>query len=109
MVLSRPFVYLQSRNKKAGYSMHVCQQAKLSSKVRCPLCGQDFLIYAESGISAVDTMSRRVIEHALRIHHTPRSPSASAHPDTTFQIPNWSGAQPFLASAALSNLLDGSL
>ena len=89
--------------------MHVCQPARLSSKVRCPICGQDFLIYAESGISAVDTMSRRVIEHALRTHHTPRSMSASAHPGFTFHIPNWSGAQPFLASATLSDLLDGSL
>jgi len=52
--------------------MHVCQQAKLSSRVTCPICGQDFLIYAEIGISAVDTMSRRVIEHALRTHHTSR-------------------------------------
>ncbi len=89
--------------------MHVCQPARLSSKVRCPICGQDFLIYAESGISSVDTMSRRVIEHALRTHHTPRSMSASAHPGFTFHIPNWSGAQPFLASATLSDLLDGSL
>jgi hypothetical protein len=89
--------------------MHVCQEAKLSTMVRCPICGQHFLIYAESGVSAVDTMSRRVIEHALRTHHTPRSTSPSAHPSSTFHIRNWSGAQPFLASAALSNLLDGAL
>jgi hypothetical protein len=89
--------------------MHVCQQAKISSKVRCPVCGQDFLVYAESGISALDTMSRRVIEHALRTHHTSRLTSASAHPDTTFHIPNWSGDNPFLASAAKSNLLNSPL
>ena len=88
--------------------MHVCQPAKLSSRIRCPLCGQDFLIYAESGVSAVDTMSRRVIEHALRTHHTPRSTSASAHPGSPFHIRNWAGAQPFLASAALNNVRDGS-
>jgi hypothetical protein len=89
--------------------MHVCQPAKLSSKVSCPLCGQAFLIYAENGISAVDTMSLRVIEHALRSHHTPLATSPSAHPESTFHIPNWSGSQPFLASAALSDLLDGGL
>jgi hypothetical protein len=89
--------------------MHVCQPAKLSSKVRCPICGQGFLIYAESGVPAADTMSRRVIEHALRTHHTPRSTSPSAHPGSTFHIRNWSGAQPFLASAALSDLLDGAI
>jgi len=86
--------------------MHVCQEAKLSSRVRCPICGQDFLIYAESGISAVDTMSRRVIEHALRTHHTPRSTTASAHPGPTFPIRNWTGNQPFLASAALNDVPD---
>jgi hypothetical protein len=88
--------------------MHVCRPAKLSSKVSCPLCGQAFLIYAESGISAVDTMSLRVIEHALRGHHILGATSPRAHPESTFHIPNWSGAQPFLASAALSDLLDGS-
>jgi hypothetical protein len=89
--------------------MHVSQETKLSSKVRCPICGQDFLIYAESGVSAVDTMSRRIIEHTLRNHHTPHSTSVSAHPGSTFHIPNWSGTQPFLASATLSDLLDSSL
>ena len=85
--------------------MHVCQEAKLSSKVRCPICGQDFLIYAES-LSAVDMMGRRVIEHALRSHHTRRLTSASAHPESTFTIRNWSGAQPFTASAVLAAVLD---
>ncbi|HEX3372700.1 MAG TPA: hypothetical protein VHS13_00750 [Edaphobacter sp.] len=89
--------------------MHVCQEAKLSSMIRCPICGQDFLIYAEGGVSAVDTMNRRVIEHALRTHHTPHSTTPSAHPGSTFHIPNWSGTQPFLASAALSDLLDGAI
>ena len=89
--------------------MHVCQQVKLAFRVRCPLCKQDFLIYAESGAEALDTMSRRVIEHALRTHHTPSATSPSAHPGSSFQIRNWSGAQPFVASAALSDLLDSSL
>jgi hypothetical protein len=88
--------------------MHVCQPAKLSSRIRCPLCGQEFLIYAESGVSAVDTMNRRVIEHVLRTHHTPHSTSASAHPGSPFHIRNWAGAQPFLASAAMNNARDGS-
>jgi hypothetical protein len=49
-------------------------------------------------------MSRRVIEHALRSHHTPRLTTARAHPDTTFSIRNWSGAQPFLASPVPGDL-----
>jgi hypothetical protein len=54
-------------------------------------------------------MSRRVIEHALRTHHTRHSTTPSAHPGSTFHIPNWSGTQPFLASPALSDLLDNSI
>jgi hypothetical protein len=86
--------------------MHVCQEAKFSSKVRCPICGQNFLIYAKSGLPADDTMSRRVIEYALRTHHTPSLTSGSAHPASTFHIRNWSGAQPFLASPAPGNLVE---
>jgi hypothetical protein len=83
--------------------MHAFQPAKFSSTIRCPICGQEFFIYA---VSAVDMMSRRVIEHALRSHHTPRLTTARAHPDSTFSIRNWSGAQPFLASAVPGDLLD---
>jgi hypothetical protein len=54
-------------------------------------------------------MSRRVIEHALRTHHTRHSTTPSAHPGSTFHIRNWSGTQPFVASAALSDLVDGVL
>ncbi len=89
--------------------MPLWQQANHASHVRCPVCGQSFLIYAESGVSAVDTMNRRAIEHALRAHHASPSTSPGAHPGTTFLIPNRSGAQPFTASAALGELLDSAL
>jgi hypothetical protein len=89
--------------------MHLCQPSKLSANVRCPVCGQGFLIYAEHGIHAGHNINRRIIQHVLRTHHTTHSISSSAHPDRTFHIPNWSGSQPFLASASLSNLLDSSL
>jgi len=89
--------------------MHSCQQSKLSASVRCPVCGQGFLIYAESGMQASHNISRRLIQHALRTHHAVQNTSSSAHPGSTFHIPGWSGAQPFLASASLSNLLDNAL
>jgi hypothetical protein len=54
-------------------------------------------------------MSCRVVEHALRSHHTPASVTPSAHPGSTFHIPNWNGTRPFLASAALSDLLDSAI
>lgn len=89
--------------------MHLCQPSKLSSSVCCPVCGQGFLIYAEQGIEAGHNINRRMIQHVLRTHHTAHSASASAHPDGTFHIPSWSGAQPLLASASLSNLLDSAI
>lgn len=89
--------------------MNSSQSSKLSSNVRCPVCGQGFLIYAEQGILADLGVNRRLIQHVLRTHHTSRSASPSAHPASTFRIPCWSGAHPFLASASLSNLLDNAL
>jgi hypothetical protein len=89
--------------------MHVCQESKLASAVRCPVCGQSFLIYSEQGMHAGEDASRRIIRHALRTHHTTRSTSPSAHPVSPFNIPSWSGARPFSASAALGNLLDSSI
>ena len=89
--------------------MHVCQQSKLSSSVRCPVCGQGFLIYAEPSVQVGHNINRRLIQHVLRSHHVARTASSSAHPGSTFHIPSWSGAQPLLASATLSNLLDNAL
>jgi hypothetical protein len=94
---------------KRKVSMHVSQSSKLSSNVCCPVCGQGFLIYAEDGLSAAHPMNHRIIQHALRAHHTAQSVSRSVHPPSTFHIPCWSGAHPFLASATLSDLLGSAL
>jgi hypothetical protein len=89
--------------------VNVCQQSKLSSSVRCPVCDQGFLIYAEHSIDVGYNIDRRFIQHVLRSHHTTPSTSANVHPGNTFHIPNWSGSHPLLASAALSNQLDNAL
>jgi hypothetical protein len=89
--------------------MHVCQESKISSAVCCPVCGQSFLIYSEQGLNVGQDACRRVIRHALRTHHTAQSTTPSAHPTTPFNIPSWSGARPFSASATLGNLLDNAL
>jgi hypothetical protein len=89
--------------------MHVCQESKLSSAVSCPVCGQSFLIYSDQGMLVAQDATRRIIRHALRTHHSSRPNSPDAHPATPFNIPSWSGARPFSASAALGNLLDNAL
>jgi hypothetical protein len=88
--------------------MHLSQQSKVSSTVRCPLCGQDFLIFSDGSDQAESMMNRRIIEHALRTHHTSTG-RANVHPQGSFHIPSWSGTRPFLASATLSNLLDSAV
>ncbi len=97
------------RHSESWSPMLVCQESKLASAVRCPVCGQSFLIYSEQGLHVEQDACRRVIRHALRTHHTTRSHSSSVHPATPFNIPSWSGARPFSASAALGNLLDNSI
>jgi hypothetical protein len=89
--------------------MHSCRPSKLSSSVRCPVCGQGFLIYAEPGALTANSVNFRLILHVLRTHHSAHSNSPSVHPESTFHIPSWSGSQPLLASASLSNLLDSAL
>lgn len=88
---------------------HSCQQTKLSSDVRCPVCGQGFLIYAQEGMYVSREEGRRIIQQALRTHHSTCVTSPSAHPGGTFDIPSWSGAPPFWASAFLSNLLENAI
>ena len=83
------------------------QPSRLSSDVRCPICGQGFLIFAELAAHASQIDSRRMIQQMLRAQHD--APSiANPHPDTTFDIPSRSGA-PFTASASLSDLLDSAI
>jgi hypothetical protein len=97
------------RKTKAGFFMSSNQQSKISSTVRCTVCGQDFLIDAEPAAQMDEEASRRIVQHVLRTHHTLRSTSSSAHPASTFDIPSWSGAHRFSASASLNNLLDSVL
>jgi hypothetical protein len=98
-------------NRETGKQIFMSsnQQAKISSSVRCTVCGQGFIIDAEAGVHVDHDASRRIVQHVLRSHHTLHSTSSSAHPPSAFDIPSWSGAHRFSASASLSNLLDSAL
>lgn len=84
-------------------------QTKLASDVRCPLCGQGFLIFAELAAHASQIESRRLIQQTLRDQHISQGKLAGAHPGSSFDIPNQTGTLPFSASASLSDLLDNSI
>lgn len=90
--------------------MHlVTHHPKLSTGIRCPICGQGFLIFEELAAHASQIESRRIIQQALRDQHTSRGRLSGAHPDSTFNIPGWAGEPPFAASASLSDLIDNSI
>jgi hypothetical protein len=84
-------------------------QTKLASDVRCPLCGQGFLIFAELAAHASQIESRRLIQQTLRDQHISQGKLAGAHPGSLFDIPSQPGTLPFSASASLSDLLDNSI
>ena len=84
-------------------------QSRLSSDVRCPICGQGFLIFAELANHARQIDSRRMIQQALINQHSQPRVAATPHPDRTFNIPGDSEAASFSASSSLSDLLDGAL
>lgn len=89
--------------------MHLSHaQPRLSSDVRCPICGQGFLIFAELAAHASQIESRRLIQQTLRAQHAEPGVSTTPHPGATFNIPSRAGA-PFTASAALSDLLDSAI
>ncbi len=90
--------------------MHlVAHQPRLSSEVRCPICGQGFLIFEELAAHASQIESRRIIQQTLRSQHTAQGRLSNAHPENTFDIPSWRGEPPFSASASLSDLIDNSI
>ncbi len=82
---------------------------KLSGEIRCPICGQGFLIFEELAAHASQIESRRIIQQTLRSQHTVPGKLSNAHPESTFDIPGWRGEPLFSASASLSDLIDNSI
>ena len=95
---------IQNR-KQATLMQFPTPHARLSTDIRCPLCGQGFLIFEELRAHASQMESRRLIQQALRDQHISQGKLADAHPDETFHPPSL----PFSASASLSDLLDNSI
>ncbi len=86
----------------------LCKLSNSSSDIRCPHCGQGFLLYWERSSRQEQDQARREIQHVLRGHHAEIS-TPDAHPDSAFNIPNWSGQANFSGAALLGGLPDGSV
>ncbi|WP_213805198.1 hypothetical protein [Granulicella sp. dw_53] len=83
----------------------VCQPSQSSSDVRCPVCGEGFLLYWErtSRTERHETLGK--IQQALSDHHKTEA-EGKAHPVAAFNIPSWSGLARFSGAALLGGLPD---
>jgi hypothetical protein len=77
-----------------------CKPVDSSPDVRCPVCGQGFLLYWERSSRSQQDATRQSIKQALSDHHIDADPTG-AHPDAAFNIPSWSGSPQFSAAALL--------
>ena len=83
----------------------LCKSSNTSSDIKCPLCGQGFLLYWERSSRHEQDRTRHQIQQALRDQHTHLS-STDAHPRPIFNIPNWEGNPYFSGAALLGGLPD---
>ena len=77
-----------------------CKPSDNSPDVRCPVCGQGFLLFWERSSKSQQDDTRQSIYQALRDHHIDGD-HTSAHPGADFNIPSWSGSPQFSAAALL--------
>lgn len=77
----------------------LCKPSETSPDVVCPICGKGFLLYWERTSSVQQAAALPEIRQALRDQHTDHD--FSAHPNTAFNIPSWSGLPQFSAAALL--------
>jgi hypothetical protein len=66
----------------------------------CPVCGRGFQLYWERTDRLQREQTLTEVREALREQHTSSS-TCSAHPESAFNIPGWSGLPQFSAAAIL--------
>jgi len=86
----------------------VCKPSQISSDVRCPVCGEGFLLYWERTSRAEQSETLHKIQQELREQHDTAEEGVAAHPEAAFNIPSWSGLAQFSGAALLGGLPDRS-
>lgn len=69
----------QSRQKVQSSMQMLCKVSNVFSDVRCPVCGQGFLVYWTRIAATSRDEQRQVLLEGLRAHHETVS-SSDAHP-----------------------------
>lgn len=63
-----------------------CLLSNIANDLRCPVCGQGFVVFAErSSATAREQMKRRV-QRTMRSHHTDAPGKPHVHPATPFTV-----------------------
>lgn len=77
----------------------LCKLTDNSPDILCPVCGKGFRLYWERTSHIHQQAALPEIHQALRDHHK-ENPFAQ-HPETPFNVPDWSGLPEFSAAALL--------
>jgi hypothetical protein len=75
-----------------------CKISMEGSDVRCPVCGQGFLVFWEGCSTGARQAQRKVIAESLRSHHA----LGASHPSAAFPVQPWDG-DASLSPAALED------
>jgi hypothetical protein len=86
----------------------VCQASETSADVRCPLCGQGFILSWERTCRIERGKTLTKIQKALQQQHAVQAEASDSeqpvHPSNAFNIPEWSGNAEFSGAAMLGGL-----
>lgn len=63
-----------------------CMLSHTACDVRCPVCGQGFLLFVERTSATVQHHFRRRAEKAMRLHHADQRGHLHVHPAAPFQL-----------------------
>jgi hypothetical protein len=77
-----------------------CVATEDSADVACHICGHQYKLYFERKSTDEQAEATARVRQALAEHHA-NGDDRSAHPETPFNVPEWSGRAEFSGAALL--------
>jgi hypothetical protein len=75
----------------------LCTPNELTADVKCPVCSKGFRLFWERPSKLDQIAALPAILKQLRAHHE----EGDEHPETSFNVPQWSGSPEFSGAALL--------
>lgn len=63
-----------------------CLLSNTANDLRCPVCGQGFLVFAERATATVREQVKRRVQRAMRTHHAGTQGALDVHPTVAFPV-----------------------